>query len=163
MSPDFDKSFWEDHWRPGGGPASMGTNPPNPYLARELADLRPGTALDAGCGAGAEAMWLADRGWGVTAADISAEALAQAAARARSAGIAGIEWVEADLGSWTPRSSYDLVTTHYAHPAGPQPDFYDRARGLGEPGRHAAGGRPPRRRAGACGRVMGTGLRPGRG
>ena len=50
----------------------------------------PGTALDAGCGEGAEATWLASRGWDVTAADISAEALARAAARA-VAGDAGTD------------------------------------------------------------------------
>ena len=130
MSPDFDKEFWEDHWRPG---SSMGTNPPNPYLEL-LSDLTPGTALDAGCGAGAEAMWLADRGWRVTAADISAEALGMASRRAAAAGVEGIEWLEADLGAWSPPSPYDLVTTHYAHPAMPQLDFYQRLSGWVAPG-----------------------------
>ena len=38
-------------------------------------DLRPGMALDAGCGHGAEAIWLASTGWRVTAVDFSATAL----------------------------------------------------------------------------------------
>ncbi|WP_443056385.1 class I SAM-dependent methyltransferase [Streptomyces sp. MUM 178J] len=69
----FDRDYWERHWQQGraGGPGSLGGNPPNPYLAHETAGLAPGTALDAGCGSGAEAIWLASRGWHVTAADIS--------------------------------------------------------------------------------------------
>ena len=126
MTHAFDKPFWEQHWR--GGPA--GSTPPNPYLAGELEDLTPGTALDAGCGAGAEAIWLAEHGWLVTAADISAEALARAADRAADGGAAErIDFVEADLSTWEPAAPFDLVTTHYAHPAMPQLDFYDRLAG----------------------------------
>ncbi len=105
----------------------MGGSPPNPYLARETAGLAPGTALDAGCGAGAEAIWLASRGWDVTAADISSEALAHAAGRAAEGGVSGhLRWVEADLSIWSPDTRFDLVMTHYAHPAMPQLEFYDR-------------------------------------
>ncbi|MFG2004962.1 class I SAM-dependent methyltransferase [Spirillospora sp. NPDC048911] len=147
MTQGFDKDFWERHWREGraGDPGSLGGHPPNPYLASETSGLTPGTALDAGCGAGAEAIWLASRGWHVTAADISSEALARAAERAATsaaledaaasegredAAMSGVserlQWVEADLSSWSPDTRFDLVTTHYAHPAMPQLDFYDR-------------------------------------
>ena len=83
MTHGFDKDFWERHWQQGqaGGPGSMGGNPPNPYLARETSGLTPGTALDAGCGGGAEAIWLASHGWHVTAADISSEAEVRGAVR----------------------------------------------------------------------------------
>ncbi|SEH03980.1 Methyltransferase domain-containing protein [Nonomuraea solani] len=119
----FDKDYWEQRWQQG----SMGDHPPNPYLARETGGLTPGTALDAGCGGGAEAIWLAARGWHVTAADISAEALARAAGHAAASGAAGrLRWVEADLGAWSPDTTFDLVMTHYAHPAMPQLEFYDR-------------------------------------
>lgn len=130
---EFDKAYWERHWREDR-PADPTPLPANPYLESELADLTPGTALDAGCGAGAEAIWLAAHGWRVTAADISAEALGRAAGRAAAAGVDGVGWVEADLSSWTPATSYDLVTTHYAHPAIPQLDFYDRLAGWVAPG-----------------------------
>ena len=136
MTHDFDKPYWERHWqgRPDGD-ASMATNPPNPHLVRETGGLAPGTALDAGCGAGAEAIWLASRGWQVTGADISAEALAQAAARAAVHEVADrVRWVEADLGTWEPDRQFDLVTTHYAHPAMPQLAFYDRLAGWVAPG-----------------------------
>lgn len=112
---EFDKDFWEDHWSPSAGAAGHGL-PVNPYLIAETAHLAVGTALDAGCGAGAEAIWLAEHGWRVTAADISAAALS--AARARGAGsdrAVDIEWVEADLARWEPERTWDLVVTNYAH------------------------------------------------
>ena len=77
----FDKDYWDQHWE-HDRPQAAATPPANPYLIRETSDLVPGTALDAGCGEGAEAIWLASRGWHVTAADIAAEALARAASRA---------------------------------------------------------------------------------
>ncbi|MFE1797262.1 class I SAM-dependent methyltransferase [Streptomyces sp. NPDC059517] len=134
---DFDKEYWERHWQqgPADRPGSMAGNPPNPYLTRETDGLTPGTALDAGCGSGAEAIRLASRGWQVTAADISSEALALAAERAAASGAAErVRWVEADLGSWRPDTRFDLVMTHYAHPAMPQLEFYDRIAGWVAPG-----------------------------
>jgi SAM-dependent methyltransferase len=120
----FDQDYWEEHWRRAHG-AGEGS-PPNPYLERELTGVVPGTALDAGCGEGAEARWLAAHGWQVTAADISSGALAHATDRAAASRTAGVQWVEADLGVWEPGRQFDLVTTHYAHPAMPQLEFYDR-------------------------------------
>lgn len=137
MSHDFGKDFWEQHWRqaPAGAPGSMTTHPPNPYLARETADLTPGTALDAGCGAGAEAIWLASAGWQVTAADISSEALARARERTTTSGVADrIHWVEADLSTWNPENQFDLVMSHYAHPAMPQLEFHARIAEWVKPG-----------------------------
>jgi SAM-dependent methyltransferase len=133
----FDKAYWEQHWqqRTAGTQGSMSANPPHPYLASETSGLVPGTALDAGCGAGAEAIWLAAAGWQVTAADISPAALARAAERAAATGAAErVHWVEADLAVWDPGTQFDLVTTHYAHPAIPQLDFYDRIASWVAPG-----------------------------
>lgn len=122
----FDDEYWDRIWA-GDRAAAMGSGEPNPHLVREVGDLAPGTALEAGCGAGAEAIWLAERGWEVTGADIAAAALDRAAARAAEAGVAErAQWVQADLSNWAPDMVYDLVTTHYAHPAMPQLEFYDR-------------------------------------
>ena len=137
MTRGFDRDYWEQHWLDGrsGGAGSMRGNPPNPHLLGETGDLVPGTALDAGCGAGAEAIWLASQGWQVTAVDISREALAHAAERASGSGFSEhVRWIEADLGVWTPSTSFDLVATHYAHPAMPQLDFYDRIASWVAPG-----------------------------
>lgn len=119
MSEQFDREFWEAHWREGGEAL-----PPHPVLA-EIAGLEPGTALDAGSGEGAEARWLARRGWEVTATDISSEALARAAGRTAVDG-PPITWIEADLTTWEPAGEFDLVATFYAHPTIPQLDFYAR-------------------------------------
>ncbi|MEU8234985.1 class I SAM-dependent methyltransferase [Actinoplanes sp. NPDC048967] len=116
---EFDQNYWEHHWHQ----AHPGAPAPHPYLARETSSLIPGTALDAGCGTGAEAVWLASHGWQVTAADISAAALARAAERPAAQ---NVRWVQADLTTWRPDLRFDLVTTHYAHPAMPQLAFYQR-------------------------------------
>lgn len=139
MAHEFDRAYWDDIWAGAGGsvgdddgdrPAAMAANPPNPYLIREASRLVPGTALEAGCGAGTEALWLASQGWQVTGADIAAEALTIAARRSAELGLSGrVSWVEADLAVWEPPARYDLVTTHYAHPAIPQLDFYERLAG----------------------------------
>lgn len=129
---EFDKDYWEEHWREGARAGAMSSTPPNPYVLA-LADLTPGTALDAGCGAGAEAIWLAAQGWEVTGTDVSAEALAAAAERASEAGV-GIDWVEADATTWEPPVPLDLVVTSYAHPATPQLDFYVRLASWVAPG-----------------------------
>ncbi|HEY9263433.1 MAG TPA: FAD-dependent oxidoreductase [Mycobacterium sp.] len=122
----FDNEYWDQIWT-GDRAAAMGSSQPNPHLGREVGDLAPGTALEAGCGAGAEAIWLAGRGWQVTGADIATAALELAAERASDAGVAErVQWVQADLSTWEPDKRYDLVTTHYAHPAMPQLEFYDR-------------------------------------
>jgi SAM-dependent methyltransferase len=125
MTHTFEKDYWESHWHESR--AGQDALAPNPHLIREVAALHPGTALDAGCGTGAEAIWLAARGWQVTGADISATALARAADAAARAKVSDrVTWVEADLTSWHPGTGFDLVVTNYAHPAMPQLDFYDR-------------------------------------
>lgn len=132
MSHTFDKDYWDRHWEHGGAPeAAAESAAANPYLIRETSALVPGTALDAGCGEGAEASWLASQGWQVTAADIAAEALARAAARAAAG---QVRWVEADLTVWAPDTRFDLVTTNYAHPAMPQLAFYQRIAAWVAPG-----------------------------
>jgi SAM-dependent methyltransferase len=124
---DFSQDYWDRHWDHDRGPQSAAGPDPNPYLARETSGLVPGTALDAGCGEGAEALWLAARGWQVTAADIAAGALDRARDRAaRLAAPGRVDWVRADLTSWAPATAFDLVLTCYAHAAMPQLAFYRR-------------------------------------
>lgn len=136
MTRVFDKDYWESHWQQTNEQGTGQEVAPNPYLAREISSLAPGTALDAGCGEGAEAIWLATEGWQVTAADISAEALSRASERAtqRCTTPERVQWVEADLSVWEPGKQFDLVTTHYAHPAVLQLAFYQRISGWVAPG-----------------------------
>lgn len=132
----FDKDYWERHWQERGTGSAAATDAvPNPHVVREAADLVPGTALDAGCGTGAEALWLAERGWKVVGADISAAVLAEASAQAAARSLAGaVSWVETDLVSWEPEQQFDLVATSYAHPAMPQLAFYRRLSAWVAPG-----------------------------
>lgn len=137
MTAPFDKDFWNQHWAsaPQHAPGAMATNPPNPHLLRETAELVPGTALDAGCGAGAESIALAAAGWDVTGVDISDLALHHARERAENAGVAAhTAWLVADLVTWHPDTIFDLVMSHYAHPAMPQLDFYTRIAAWVKPG-----------------------------
>jgi len=115
VTEEFGREFWEERYR---GHAAMGERGPSPYLVAETADLEPGTALDAGCGEGASAIWLASRGWQVTAVDIAAAALDLAREHARGTG-AQVDWIQADLTTWTPpEGHFGLVCAHYVHPAG---------------------------------------------
>jgi SAM-dependent methyltransferase len=59
--------------------------------------LEPGRALDVGCGSGRDAVYLANRGWRVTAVDFSEGALATAKRRGTEEG-AEVEWVQGDVG-----------------------------------------------------------------
>ena len=97
--------------------AAVWTGRPNGQLVREATDLPPGTALDAGAGEGGDALWLASRGWRVTAVDFSPVALERAAAKATELELADrIEWRHEDLDGWAPpEGAFDLVTAHYLH------------------------------------------------
>ncbi|MFI6595806.1 SAM-dependent methyltransferase [Nonomuraea sp. NPDC050536] len=89
---------------------------PNASLVREVSGLAPGRALDLGCGEGGDAIWLAVRGWRVTAVDISQVALERAARHAAEAGVAGlIDWQRHDLGDSFPAGDFDLVTAAFLH------------------------------------------------
>jgi SAM-dependent methyltransferase len=110
---DDSQSFWDAHYTRH---PDVWSGDPNPVLVDELADRSPGTALDLGCGEGSDAIWLAGRGWRVTAVDVSAVALTRAAERAEAAGVADrITWDRHDLDETFPVGSFDLVTAHYLH------------------------------------------------
>ena len=86
---------------------------PNGALVAEVGELAPGTALDVGCGEGADAIWLAGRGWRVMAIDVSDLAL-QRAARAAEQSQATVEWIRAGLlDAPLPSSGFDLVSAQY--------------------------------------------------
>jgi len=90
---------------------------PNQALVLAAESLRPGRALDLGCGEGADAVWLAERGWQVTAVDISSTAVTRAKAFAAGRGIKEdqITWVVEDLSSWEPTGPFQLVSACFFH------------------------------------------------
>jgi SAM-dependent methyltransferase len=106
-----DESFWDSFYTERD---RVWSGRPNAVLAREVAALTPGTELDLSCGEGADAVWLAARGWRVTAVDISRVALARAAAHAAEAGVADrIDFRRADLDTDFPAGRFDLVTAQF--------------------------------------------------
>jgi len=117
-------SAWDERYR---SKARLWSGKPNPQLVREARGLRPGKALELGCGEGADAIWLAQQGWSVTAVDVSSVALERArshelAELARESVHASngtlesrITWQQADLTQWHPGNSYDLVTSQFLH------------------------------------------------
>lgn len=108
--PAFDQDFWNDLYSER---STIWSGNPNPVLVHEVSGLTPGTALDVGCGEGADSYWLADQGWTVTGADISAVALDRARA---NQGSRSIEWEEVDLLTWAPPiRSFDLISAQFFH------------------------------------------------
>jgi len=86
---------------------------PSRFLVAEASDLPPGRALDRTCGEGRNAIWLAERGWEVTAVDFSEVALARARRKAARRGVS-VEWILADLLDWVPPpAAFDLVAVLY--------------------------------------------------
>jgi 2-polyprenyl-3-methyl-5-hydroxy-6-metoxy-1,4-benzoquinol methylase len=129
---EYDRSFWEARWsqalREHGDRVAQ--RPPNAHLVAEIGDVRPGRALDAGCGHGSDTLWLAAHGWRVTAVDFAATALTFARSTAEALGpdvSERIDWVEADLATWTPqREEFDLVACLYVHAVGPVEEMVQR-------------------------------------
>src|SRR5690349_9639591 len=109
MTHAFDQNYWERRWQetPNHDCDSESFRIPHPYVIAETAHLTPGSALEAGCGDGAEAIWLASNGWRVLAADISPSALERTAVRAQAKDVADkVRLVEADLSEWHPDESF---------------------------------------------------------
>lgn len=105
--------FWNDLYSKAS-PTSSGK--PGMALAQFAGPLSPGAALELGCAKGDDAVWLAGRGFQVTAVDISSVALEYAAENARRAGVADRMKFEAhDLAISFPEGAYDLVTASFLH------------------------------------------------
>jgi SAM-dependent methyltransferase len=62
--------------------------PPEVVALIEGGELRPGRALDLGCGTGTNSIYLARRGWDVVGVDFSTLAVRRARRKAREAGVA---------------------------------------------------------------------------
>ncbi len=84
----------------------------NQFVEAHLADLDPGTAIDLGAGEGRNAVWLASRGWTVTAVDFSQVGLDKAQQLASEHGV-DIVTVQADATTWQPDGPVDLVVLSY--------------------------------------------------
>jgi SAM-dependent methyltransferase len=119
-----------DQWNERYTERAVWSGEPNSALVENAPAVpHPGArALDLGCGEGADALWLAGRGWHVTGVDWAGVALDRARAVAARAG-SGATFVEGDItdAGWlaglSPSGAFDLVTLAFLHP---EPE--DRAR-----------------------------------
>ena len=114
-APESESSFWDRRYQ---DVERLWSQEPNALLVAFAAALPPGRALDLGAGEGRNAIWLAQRGWSVTALDVSGVALARAARRAAEEAVQ-LECVEVDWRAYAPGSLFDLVLVSFMHP---QPD-----------------------------------------
>jgi 2-polyprenyl-3-methyl-5-hydroxy-6-metoxy-1,4-benzoquinol methylase len=128
LSQMYTAEFWDERY---GSTDQVWSGNPNLRLVEQATPLTPGAALDVGCGEGADAIWLAGRGWRVTGVDVSTVALQRASAHAAAAGVADrITWEPVDALTWAPAAaSYDLVSAQYIHL--PPPELADLLARLG--------------------------------
>jgi SAM-dependent methyltransferase len=109
--PSGNEADWDQRYRGG----RMWSGNPNGTLVVEARGLAPGRALDVGAGEGADAFWLAEHGWTVTASDISQLVLDRVAAEAEHRGLR-LECHHADanaVDAFEP-AAFDLVSSQYA-------------------------------------------------
>jgi SAM-dependent methyltransferase len=105
-----DSEEWDRRY---AGQELVWTAGPNTFVQAELQDLPPGRALDVGTGEGRNAVWLASRGWQVTAVDFSAVGLDKARRAADDRGVA-VSWVHADARDYQAEpGSFQLVLVAY--------------------------------------------------
>ena len=105
-----DRLKWDERYRAG----SYAARPhPTRLLEERLSDLPRGRALDVACGAGRNALFLAEAGYEVDAVDVSRAGLERGARSAAERGLA-VNWIEADLELTSPaaalrHSDYALI------------------------------------------------------
>lgn len=107
--------YWENRYAESD---RMWSGRVNTVLADVAASLPAGSALDLGCGEGADVIWLAKHGWRATGIDISSTAIARATEAARAAGLSTdqAKFLAADLSALTPDAQqYDLVSASFLH------------------------------------------------
>lgn len=129
----FTAAFWDERY---AGSERVWSGEPNAVLVAEVADLAPGTALEVGSGEGGDAVWLAARGWTVTAIDVSRVGLDRVAARAAAEGVAErVTTTQVDVLHEPVPGTHDLVTVHFLQlPADIRPRILAELAGAVAPG-----------------------------
>ncbi len=108
-----DQSFWEETYLNDPSEAMITDR----LLAIEVDGWPIGSALDLGCGSGANALTLAERGWSVLGVDWSPSAIRYARESARTNGVPA-RFEIADFTIWEPTEEFELVYSTYSLPGG---------------------------------------------
>lgn len=105
--------MWDERYAASDRVWSTG---PNREVAAIVGDWPPGRAVDLGAGEGRHALWLAERGWQVSAVDFSSVGIERGREEGRHRGV-DVDWVVADVTSWEPPAgtTFDLVLVAYLH------------------------------------------------
>jgi SAM-dependent methyltransferase len=100
---------WNENYATESTPWDSGE--PDPHLVElvESGELEPGRLLEIGCGTGTNAIWLAERGFDVTAFDVAPLAIEKAGTKAGAAGSHARFLVHDVLAAPAPGGPYDLV------------------------------------------------------
>lgn len=101
-----DASAWDERYR---GADRLWSEGPNLFVADRLNQASAGRGLDLAAGEGRNALWLAERGWEMTAVDFSEVAVA----RGRQHAPDNVRFVVADILDWEPEQTFDLVLIAY--------------------------------------------------
>ena len=104
-----DATAWDERYAASELVWSLG---PNAFVEQQVADLPPGRALDLAAGEGRNALWLAGRGWDVTALDFSLVGVDTGRQLAADRGV-DVTWVVADATTWRDEGAFDLVVVCY--------------------------------------------------
>ena len=102
-----DSTGWNERYRQSERLWSEG---PNMFVADRLAHAEPGVGIDVASGEGRNSIWLAERGWKMTAVDFSEVAIERGRAASDE-----VDFVVADVMEWEPEESYDLALIAYLH------------------------------------------------
>ncbi|GHJ26830.1 hypothetical protein TPA0910_12630 [Streptomyces hygroscopicus subsp. sporocinereus] len=113
----YTRADWSNHYAAGKGFRRLGDKEKD-LLAEHAPAPAGGRALDAGCGTGELAVFLASLGYAVDAVDFAEGALERA--RAEHAAVGGVRWLCLDLERDDPaplhEDGYDLVTLRLMYP-----------------------------------------------
>ncbi len=107
-----DIAGWEEKYRAG---ESGQEHAPTILLVETLANVPPGTSIDLACGAGRNAIYMAEHGWDVTAIDGSESAIELVRTRSAARGLK-VESHVRDLTArdfMLPEQAFDLVVIAY--------------------------------------------------
>jgi SAM-dependent methyltransferase len=98
---------WDERYR---GHEHLWSITPNLFVADRLSGATPGRGLDLAAGEGRNAIWLASLGWEMTAVDFSEVAVSKGSAQSET-----VDFIVADVRTWEPEQSFDLVLIAYLH------------------------------------------------